>query len=89
MSYECDCGWSFVGEDDQEELLARIEHLQDEHGMEANTDEFHGRNEELVKIVHTALHLIDEDELDGWYTSMVERMRTNADEIVEWEGIDQ
>lgn len=87
MSYECECGWKYVGGDTKEELLARIEHLREEHGMEPDTDEFSGKNEELISIIHTALHEIDTDELDGWYTSQIGRMRNDADEIIEWEMI--
>jgi len=88
MSYECSCGWTYIGDDGQEELLARIEHLQTEHGMKADTDEFNESNTELIRIVHQALRLIDTDDLDGWYTSQIERMRSDAEEIVDWEGID-
>lgn len=85
MSYECDCGWTYIGTDDGDELLARIQHLKDDHGVEADTDEFDGQNAALIRAVHAALHEIDTDELDGWYTSQIERMRNDADEIVEWE----
>jgi len=88
MSYECSCGWTYIGDDGKEELLARIEHLQRAHGMKADTNEFHGPNEELMRIVHDALYLIDTDELDGWYTSQIERMRGDSSEIVEWEGVE-
>jgi len=88
MSYQCDCGWTFVGDDDREELLARIDHLRNAHGMVADTDQFQDRNAELLRLVHELLHEIDVDELDGWYTSQIERMRDDADEITEWEGVD-
>ncbi|WP_256394104.1 hypothetical protein [Natronoarchaeum rubrum] len=85
MTYECECGWKFVGSDDTEQLLARIDHVKEHHTSDVE-QEFHGDNLDLIEIVHEALHLIDDDDLDGWYTSQIERMRTDADEIIKYQG---
>lgn len=88
MSHECECGWTFVGGSKKEELLARIEHMENTHSMTPDTDQFSGDNLELIEIVHKALEEINTSSMDGWYTSQIERMRDDANEIINWEGLD-
>lgn len=82
---KCNCGWVFIGDGDkQEALLAKIQHLQEEH-FTAPDQEFEGENLELLSFIHQALFATDTGELGGWYQSQIDRMRIDADEIIRTE----
>lgn len=84
MSESCGvdgCDWKILTDDSQEALVARCQHLREAHFSDPER-EFEGGNLELIAFVHDALHAIDTDELNGWYSSQIDRMRGDACEIM-------